>query len=102
MSEVCMRWTTHLIAIPFGVFVLAANIDPAAAQQRDTGDKAQQGRRAVHEERDALTNAGFSSTVDAQGNARVTVKMEDFTLEKVVASTGDTTIRLLQGKDVVS
>jgi hypothetical protein len=86
-----MRWTTYAVAIPLGFFVLAANIDTAAAQQRP-----------AHEERDALTNTVFSSTVDQQGNAQITVKAGDFTLQKVVAASGDATIRLVQGTDVVS
>jgi hypothetical protein len=97
-----MRWTTRGIAILFGAFVLAANGQPAAAQQRDNGNNGPQGQRATHEEHDAVTNTNFSSALDAQGNARFTVKVDDFTLEKGVASTGDTTIRLIQGKDVVS
>lgn len=97
-----MRWTTHAIAIPFGLFVLAANIEPAAAQQRENGDKGRQVRRATHEEHDTVTNTAFSSTVDEQGNAWFKATVDDFTLEKAVASTGDTTIRLMQGKDVVS
>lgn len=97
-----MRWTTYAIAIPFGLFALAANIQPAAAQQRDNGDKGRQARRPVHEEHDAVTNTVFSSTVDEQGTARFVAKVDDFTLEKAIASTGDSTIRLMQGKDVVS
>ena len=97
-----MRWTTHAIAVTLGLFVLAANTEPAAAQQRDNGGKGGQGRRATHEEHDRVTNAAFSATVDEQGNAVVTAKVDDFILEKAVASTGDTTIRLMRGKDIVS
>jgi hypothetical protein len=97
-----MRWTAHSIAITFGLFVLAANIQPVAAQQRDNGEKGRQGRRPIYEEHDAVTNTVLSSTVNEQGVAIFTAKAGDFTLEKAVASTGDTTIRLMQGKDVVS
>src|SRR4051812_4285776 len=86
-----MHWTTKAVAIPLGMFVLAANIGPAAAQQRP-----------AREERDAVTNTVFSATMDEQGNARLTAAVADFTLEKVVAPTGDATIRMTQGKDVVS
>jgi hypothetical protein len=97
-----MRWSAHAIAITFGLFVLAANIQPAAAQQRNAGEKERQGGRPAYEEHDAVTHTAFSSTVNDQGVALFTAKVDDFTLEKAVASTGDTTIRLMQGKDVVS
>lgn len=97
-----MRWTTYAIAIPLGLFVLAANIEPAAAQQRNDAAKGPIASRRSHEERDPVTNTVFSSTVDEQNNARITVKVGDFTLEKAVAPSGDTTIRLAQGADVVS
>ena len=97
-----MRWTTHAIAVTLGLFVLAANTEPASAQQRDNGGKGGQSRRATHEEHDRVTNSAFSATVDEHGNAVVTAKVDDFILEKAVASTGDTTIRLMRGKDIVS
>jgi hypothetical protein len=94
-----MRWTTQGAAAAFGLFLLAANIQPVAAQQSSENSV---NKHPVHEERDPVTNAVFRSTVDAQGNAVFTVNVEDFTLEKAVASSGDTTIRLTQGKDNVS
>ncbi|HTL02334.1 MAG TPA: hypothetical protein VL243_08910 [Vicinamibacterales bacterium] len=96
-----MRWTTYAIAIPLGLFLLAANIEPVAAQQRSDAARPTVSR-PIHEERDAMTNTVFSATVDDHNNARITVKAGDFTLEKAVASNGDTTIRLAQGADVVS
>jgi hypothetical protein len=97
-----MRWTTYAIGIPLGCFVLAANIEPAAAQEQDQMDKVRQVRRTIHEEHDPITNTAFSSTVDDQGNARVTVTVDGFTLEKAVASSGDATLRIVDGKDIVS
>ena len=44
----------------------------------------------------------FTATTDAAGNAVLTLKGGDFVLEKVVAHTGDATLRLSQGKDVVT
>lgn len=96
-----MRWTTYAIAIPLGLFVLAANIEPAAAQQRNDAARGPAAGR-IYQEHDAITNTLFSAAVDEQNNARITVKVGDFTLEKAVASSGDTTIRLAQGADVVS
>jgi hypothetical protein len=97
-----MRWTTYAMAVPLGLFVLAANIEPAAAQQRSDGGKESRAGRRTREERDALTGTVFTSTVDEEGNARITVKVGDLLLEKAVASSGDTTLRLILGKDVVS
>ena len=96
-----MRWTTYAIAIPLGLFVLAANIEPGRGSATERRRQKEQGD-VNHEEHDALTNTVFSSTVDDQGNARISVKVGDFTLEKAVAPGGDTTVRLVQGKDVVS
>src|ERR1700741_1085518 len=97
-----MRWTIHAAAITFGLFILAANIQPAAAQQNDQDGSARPAKRAAREERDRITDAAFSSTVDEQGNGRFSIKLGDFTLEKVLASSGEATIRLTQGQDVVS
>lgn len=58
--------------------------------------------RAVYQEHDRATDARFTATADAGGNAVVTVSGGDFSLEKIVSPTGDATIRLTQGKDEVS
>jgi len=58
--------------------------------------------RRGYQERDRVTDATFTAAADAGGNAVFTVQGGDFSLEKVVSPTGDTTIRLTQGKDVVS
>src|SRR5436190_948280 len=97
-----MRWTTYAMAIPLGLFVLAANIDQAAAQQRADNGKGPQAAKRTYEEHDAVTNALFTSTTDAQGNALVTVRVGDLVLEKAVASSGDSTLRLSMDKDVVT
>src|SRR4029453_8249102 len=47
-------------------------------------------------------NTSFAATTDAAGNAVLTLRGGDFTLEKVIAHTGDATLRLSQGKDVVT
>jgi hypothetical protein len=96
-----MRGTRYAMAMAIGLCVLAVKIEPAAAQARG-GDKGRAAKRAVHEERDSTTSATFSSTVDEQGNARLGVVVDGFTLEKIVAPTGDATIRLTQGADVVA
>ncbi len=55
-----------------------------------------------YQEHDRTTDARFTATTDAGGNAVLTVTGGDFSLEKVVSPTGDATIRLRQGKDEVS
>jgi hypothetical protein len=97
-----MGWTSFAVAVPLGFFVLAANITPAGAQQRDQRASGGAVRAAVHQEIDEETATVFSSTVDQRRNAVITVKAGDFTLEKSVAANGDSTLRLSQDQDVVS
>ncbi len=72
--------------------------DLAGAQGRRNDSPARNG----YQEYDRITDATFTATADAAGNAVLTLKGGDFTLEKVVAPSGDTTLRLTQGKDVVT
>lgn len=72
---------------------------PALAAAQTTG--AGEGRR-TYEEYDRTTDTTFTATRDATGHAVLTLKGGDFVLEKVVAHTGDATLRLSQGKDVVT
>jgi hypothetical protein len=60
------------------------------------------GQNRTYEEHDAATKTTFTASRDANGNAVLTLKGGDFVLEKVMAATGDTTLRLSQDKDVVS
>jgi len=71
----------------------------AAAQGRRNDGSA---GRPGYQEHDALTDATFAVTTDANGNAVFAVRGGDFALDKVVSPTGDATLRLTQGKDVVS
>jgi hypothetical protein len=81
-------------------FLVALAVVPASAAGQGNGNAtAQRGR---HQEHDAATRTNFTATTDAVGNAVLTLKGGDFLLEKVVAHTGDATIRLSQGKDVVT
>ena len=73
--------------------------DLAAAQGRRDGDAP--GRRG-YQEHDRATDTTFTATTDAGGNAVVTLKGGDFSLEKAVSPTGDATLRLTQDKDVVT
>jgi hypothetical protein len=91
-----MSRTTHLMA-----FLVAMAVIPAVAAGQSSGNSGGQGRR-VYQEHDRATNTSFTATSDAAGNAVVTLKGGDFVLEKVVAHTGDATLRLTQGKDVVT
>ena len=72
---------------------------PAAAGQSSGSSNGQRGR---YQEHDAATSSTFTATSDGNGNAVLTLKGGDFVLEKVVAHTGDATLRLSQGKDVVT
>ena len=80
--------------------VLVAMVPTLAAGQGNR-NPAQQNRRN-YQEHDRATNTSFIATADANGNAVLTLKGGDFVLEKVVAHTGDTTLRLSQGEDVVT
>lgn len=70
----------------------------AAGQSNGTAN----GQRARYQEHDAATRTTFTATTDAAGNAVLTLKGGDFVLEKVVAHTGEATLRLTQRKDVVT
>ena len=78
-------------------FIVAMAVVPALAAAQGNG---QRGR--TYQEHDAATRTTFTATTDAAGNAVLTLKGGDFVLEKVVAHTGDATLRLSQGKDVVT
>ena len=98
-----MRWTKLAMGGAVGACLLAASIQPARAQSRDNRDNGDRGRRAaVHQEHDYVTNATFTAAPDAQRNARTVVTVDDFTLEKVLAPSGDATIRLSQDEDTVT
>jgi hypothetical protein len=71
--------------------------DLASAQGRRDGQSPR-----GYQEHDRTTDTTFAATTDAGGNAVVTLKGGDFSLEKVVSPTGDATLRLTQGKDVVT
>lgn len=73
---------------------------PAAAAGQSSGSS--NGQRGRYQEQDAATSSTFTATSDGNGNAVLTLKGGDFVLEKVVAHTGDATLRLSQGKDVVT
>lgn len=76
---------------------LVALAAPAIATAQGNG---QRGR--AYQEHDAATKSTFTAASDAAGNAVLTLKGGDFVLEKVVAPTGEATLRLSQGKDVVT
>lgn len=81
-------------------FLFAVGMVPALAAGQGNGPAGQ--RRGNYQEHDRTTNTSFTATTDAAGNAVLALRGGDFTLEKVVAHTGDTTLRLSQGKDVVT
>lgn len=81
--------------------IAAVALVPALAAAQGNGNQGGQGRRA-YQEHDRATNTTFTATTDASGNAVLMLKGGDFTLEKVVAQSGETTMRLSQGRDVVT
>lgn len=81
--------------------LLTLAICPALAAGQGNGNPDGQGRRK-YQEYDGGTRTSFTATTDASGNAVLTLKGGDFVLEKAVAHTGDATLRLSQGKDVVT
>jgi len=98
-----MRWTRLAAAVPVGVCLLIASIQPARAQTPDRSNAGDAPRRpAVHEEHDHVTNAVFTAVPDGQGNANVVVKVNDFALEKILAPDGESTFRLSQQSDIVN
>ena len=98
-----MRWTTHTMAIMLGLLMAPAAGYGQQGQRGQQGNRnaAAQTKRAI-EEHDNLSNATFAMSADANGNALFTVKAGDFLLEKILDSEGHATIRLIQGKDVVT
>jgi len=82
-------------------FIVAMAVVPVLTAAQDNG-KAGGQRRRTYQEHDAATRTSFTATTDAAGNAVLTLKGGDFVLEKVVAHTGDATLRLSQGRDVVT
>src|SRR5262245_20578263 len=98
-SEVSMRWTRIGVGLGVGLGTLAAAIQPVAAQgqYRDPAP-----RKPIYEEQDRSTGAVFSAAPDDQGSVRFLLRVEDLAVEKIVSASGDTTIRLTQGKDVVT
>lgn len=97
-----MRWTTHFIAITLGVLMApAATFGQPQQGQQGNRNSGFQGRR-VSEQHDNLSNADYTTSMDSNGNALFTVKAGDFLLEKALNSSGSFTLRLSQGKDVVS
>jgi hypothetical protein len=82
-------------------FVAAIALVPALAAAQGSSNQGGQERR-TYQEHDRATNTTFTASADNSGNAVLSLSGGDFTLEKVVASTGDATLRLSQGKDVVT
>lgn len=81
-------------------FITAMAVAPTIAAGQGSGNAS--GQRGRYQEHDTATSTSFTATTDAAGNAVLTLKGGDFVLEKVVAHTGDATLRLSQGKDVVT
>jgi hypothetical protein len=94
-----MRRTKSAVAL---TLVLLAESSIGTAQQQANRSSARQAGQAIHQQYDSSTGATFSAERDSAGNALLTVKAGDFLLEKVLAASGDMTLRLTQGKDVVT
>ena len=91
-----MHRTRHVVA-----FLVVMSVIPAMAAAQAAGAPERAGRR-TYEEHDRATRTSFTATTDAVGNALLTLRGGDFVLEKAIAHTGDATLRLAQGKDVVT
>lgn len=74
----------------------------AGEPQGNRGGGPQIRRSTPYQEYDPLTEATFTAATDSDGNAHFTIKGGDFLFEKVLGPTGDATLRLTQGKDVVT
>jgi hypothetical protein len=95
-----MRRTTRVVVITLGLMmVLGAS---QLADARLNSQNAQEEKRVRREERDPATGAVFSVSLDSDSTARFTTRVGDFLLEKALASSGDLTLRLTQGKDTVT
>jgi hypothetical protein len=70
------------------------------AQQQRQAPAGRPGNK--HVEHDSLSNADYSLVVDGNRNAVFTAKAGDFVLEKALDASGSFTLRLTQGKDVVT
>lgn len=94
-----MRWTKFGLALSAGLFTIAASIQPASAQSRQD---AAQAKGRSHEERDQATGAVLTVGTDDQGNAKLTLTVNELHVEKSLAANGDVTLRLSEGSDVVT
>jgi hypothetical protein len=102
-SEVSMRSIRPAVVMALALLAVPAIATPQPSGPRSSvSQSSSQSRRNVHQEYDRSTDTTFVSTTDANGNALFTVKVGDFLLEKVLAASGDMTLRLTQGKDIVT
>ncbi len=97
-SEVSMVRSGLVSALWAALAVCPTVVAAAAPDSRG----AQTRRSELHREYDSVTDATFAVATDTQGVAHFTIKVGDFLFEKALASSGDTTIRLSRGKDVVT
>jgi hypothetical protein len=86
--------TIHIIVRAIGAITLCLVMAPTAGfagQQRQS--------QKLH---DDLSNADYTASMDASANAVFSVKAGDLLLEKAVDASGNFTLRLTQGKDIVT
>jgi hypothetical protein len=96
VEEVRMYRPRRVVAL-----LMTIAIFPAVVAGQGNAIQEGKGRRS-YQEYDRSTGTGFTATTDASGNAVLSLKGGDFLLEKVIAHTGDATLRLSQGKDIVT
>ena len=89
-----------LVGTLWAAFVVWPVLTTAATQDGRGGPPPR--RSEVHREYDRATDATFTASIDANGIAYFTIAVGDFLFEKALASSGDSTIRLSRGKDVVT
>jgi hypothetical protein len=90
-----------VVALYVAIFATPA-LSAAGEPQGNRGAGQQLRRSAVYQEYDRFTDATFTAATDTDGNAHFTIRGGEFLFEKALGPTGDATIRLTQGKDVVT
>jgi hypothetical protein len=93
-------WTASL-GIVAGILV-GAECQAATPSAGRTPGVAVTARQVNHIEFDGALDASFSTGTDASGNAVMMMSAADLVLQKTVSPTGAATMRLTNGKDVVS
>jgi hypothetical protein len=96
-----MDWIRHVVAFCLALVAMPALL-AAGEPQGNRGGGQQPRQSGTYQEYDRVTDATFTVSTDTDGNAHFTIRGGEFLFEKVLGPAGDATIRLTQGKDVVT